>query len=1243
MKKKLIQILMLLVATVSVGAFVSSCKDTNEDLYNELRTKDLENASVAEALAARIDALERLVADIQTCKCDTVKMLGWVNSEDAWLQAQISALDAALDALAANTYTKDEVDDLLADLADQYAALADFMALKKDFDTYVVNNNADVRVLQDKVKELQDALKDIVSCKCDLEKLGILEGRIIEAEANAKEALDGLKDIEKIANAAQTAADKAQDAADKAQKTADDAATLAQSANTTAAEAKALADACKTLLDTAVKTATEAKTIATEAKTLAETNKSRIEKLEKDLQTLDGKINVVSETANQAVKDAAAAAAKADANKALIDLLTDRVTTNEINIATNKANIEALQKSVENLQDLAEKVGANTEAIKTLKDDVKSLNTKYDEMSTTLAALQQQVTDCQTMCQTNLELAKAELRAEIQDLETQLLKDIAVNNQAIEDLRKQHESDVEWIKEALRQISQKADGFVTQTDLTNALKPITDKLTELETKDTELQKELNNLDKDIKDLEPRVATLEASMTDLNKRITDAETAVTKLAQQVAEFKTTLQGLQDYLGRLVTGIAIQGTQNAMFGSFSIPGIEPYVLVAYYSKPSVTGSFPTSMTARYVRDSDGNVLDIERLTDTDMAMLRLSDDFEEFDFGGGLPLMNGEKTGKAYAGKVYMTINPTSADFNDLSLSIVNTKDETSVFTLENAHHSQATLQWGYTRASTNGFYEADAYVEHGELDGVERPFSATAIKDLAKDAKAQLKEIIENKLAPGQTGLEKLACDVYDVIRTLRLEKSGLKCEYTSLDGTKEAVYSQYNLAATALKPIGMAFHQSFFENYKYIPGYWRAANLINKIDKKLKEKVHTAFKELNNSELLKKILGFTINEIKLKDLDPDLVAKFEITIGDDVTIDGLTYHMQIPENAIVPVKFAKSMTVNGLPVNIPSSLYIDEDNPSVDNATLVVCDNVTSTSVPMKLVIPVVNDKMVKYVWYDDLQDQIPASLSAAGVLSIDAQNIVTFTASGASYNVTPTTPASIQLSKIIDLSSGTTPTLHLQFTYDLRKEMTDIWGQTQSVVSDVNSMMQDLKDIITEANNTLDKINKYETTINNQIDNFLGTDGKLRQYLDKINDAIVNVVNGFNYQLRPYMVIEVSSQGFTVISPAKSQPTKIKADQLKIYPTSKTMEILVPFARKHVAVTNVIRVKDDASAQDGDADCQAKLKAVNKGDLNTVIDGTQRMIEVKGLVSGYKYEISYSALDFNGDISTRKGYIEIQ
>ena len=77
MKKKLIQILMLLVVAVSVGSFVS-CKDTNEDLYNELRTQYIkDNASLKDAFDAQIAELERQLGQYKTaldainsCECD---------------------------------------------------------------------------------------------------------------------------------------------------------------------------------------------------------------------------------------------------------------------------------------------------------------------------------------------------------------------------------------------------------------------------------------------------------------------------------------------------------------------------------------------------------------------------------------------------------------------------------------------------------------------------------------------------------------------------------------------------------------------------------------------------------------------------------------------------------------------------------------------------------------------------------------------------------------------------------------------------------------------------------------------------------------------------------------------------------------------------------------------------------------------------------------------------------------------
>ena len=70
MKKKLIQILMLLVVAVSIGAFVS-CKDTNEDLYNELRNQtSVGDQTLADRLAKLQADLDALKASTGNCTCD---------------------------------------------------------------------------------------------------------------------------------------------------------------------------------------------------------------------------------------------------------------------------------------------------------------------------------------------------------------------------------------------------------------------------------------------------------------------------------------------------------------------------------------------------------------------------------------------------------------------------------------------------------------------------------------------------------------------------------------------------------------------------------------------------------------------------------------------------------------------------------------------------------------------------------------------------------------------------------------------------------------------------------------------------------------------------------------------------------------------------------------------------------------------------------------------------------------------
>ncbi len=1253
-------------------------------------------ANITTALADAATAKETAARAEEIAKATTENAK---NALEFATKAKEDAAAAVTDAAVAKTIA--EAAKSLAESATETANKANLAATealtKANMNETAIQNLT--TELQNNTKELRDAIdknKDAIA-----DNAAEILKNATNIDNNAKNIQKNAEDIQKIQNdlttiktdlttASDVAKQALQDAADAMAK-----ATQNETAISLLTARVAVNEANITNLQDDVKTLQQ--TVSTLVPQVTE-NKTKIENLENSLKTTNDNVTKLTDNYTKLSNDLTALQGELDKAKTECALnlenaklqLQSEIAALELALVKQINDVEkGLRTDIdENAKNIA--VNANDiEWIKTVLDQLGKMVTEKADKSDVQAALQQLVDminqkgDKDALQQLyNMVNQKADkddlnhLGDDLEDLEDFVDALTKALNAHIADCLKEMgnmNTDISILTYKVDDINQGLKDYVTKAELIDALKNITGadpselssfltRITELETWKETTTKTLNQIDKQIdqqisnntsvKEIEKglistnqTVSNIQTNITNIGTRldylndridnlvtrIQNAEKNIANLGNKVKDLTQSLEDLQKYLGSMVTGITIQGTYNTMFGSFYIPGVEPYIISAYYGEPKWDGSFPTKKTAHYIDAS-------EALTDKDFEMLGLSETNPLFEYEATLPLLTGDKDGYAYAGKVFMTINPTSANFNNLKLSVVNTKDEESFFKLENVGLSQVSLQWGYTRATQNGFYAADAYVKNTDLKNVERPFNEAAIKDLAVVAKNQFKAIADGMMSAGHTGLDELATSVYDVIRTLRLEKSGLKCQYQDVNDQTQAVYSQYNLAATALKPLGLDFGKDF--HYVTVPGYERVENLLASIDRQLKNKVHTAFQSLNNSQLIEMILKFNIKNIALKDLDPSLVAKFEITVGDDVKIDGLTYHMVLGENSSIPVRFAQPLTVDGTTItSIPSNLLIDTANPAVTVPTLVVSGDVTTGNpVPCQLVIPVQNDAKVNYVWYDMAEvTNFTTNFTAGGTIVIDGKNVA-----NVSGSTLTSTGSNINLSQVIDLSSSTTPVLHLEFTYDLRNEIQDIWGQTQDVVSDVNKMMTDLKKIIDEANNTLAKINNYEKTIDDAIDSVLGGKGvgKLHKYLDKINDIIVNAVNGINYQLRPFMVTE-DANGFKLISGTKTYPTEMSKTDLKIYATSKTMEILVPFARKHIAVTNVF--KGGKSAQDGDADCLAKLKAANTGEMNTVLDGNQRMIDVKGLVSGYTYEIAYSALDFRGNMATRRGYILIK
>ena len=188
------------------------------------------------------------------------------------------------------------------------------------------------------------------------------------------------------------------------------------------------------------------------------------------------------------------------------------------------------------------------------------------------------------------------------------------------------------------------------------------------------------------------------------------------------------------------------------------------------------------------------------------------------------------------------------------------------------------------------------------------------------------------------------------------------------------------------------------------------------------------------------------------------------------------------------------------------------------------------------------------------------------------------------------------------------------QIQREVNKMLNTVQGQLQS---NVNKMFSDVKTQI-GSNRFVSKINSLANKINKVLDN-----------VDALFDVTLLYADD-NGDLHPMSGSSGLASSFT------------GDGTYRLYPSSFTAEVLTPAYKKYVAVTNVISnaTGKDVKADD-DADCIAKLTSANVGDMNTVLEGTTKYVDVD-LKAGYTYEILYSALDYTGGISNRRFYVRV-
>lgn len=310
-----------------------------------------------------------------------------------------------------------------------------------------------------------------------------------------------------------------------------------------------------------------------------------------------------------------------------------------------------------------------------------------------------------------------------------------------------------------------------------------------------------------------INALRGGYTGTLKDLEDAYKAAVKtvqddlkaLALEVADNQAAIASLNKSLQALVTGIIVQGTVNPMIGYMNLPlDMRSTMLAAYCGEAgSAKVVFPSIDGADYMADAQRLTIDEANLVFGSVANAQAKRVEIAQPNGRIYDFEPGNKEQGAYAGTLYVTINPNTVNFENQILTLENSIAEQSAMYLTPLKPSDYKLTFGWTRAADNGFYEAKAYVKEADINKVAARIDLGALKDVAKD-------VLDYK---NGVDLTQMATTIYSTFSNV-LDANAVKASYESYvydaEGNVESkktnsIYSNYNLALTTIKPLSYKF------------------------------------------------------------------------------------------------------------------------------------------------------------------------------------------------------------------------------------------------------------------------------------------------------------------------------------------------------------------------------------------------------------------------------------------------------
>ena len=856
---------------------------------------------------------------------------------------------------------------------------------------------------------------------------------------------------------------------------------------------------------------------------------------------------------------------------ALITALQTELETLSNTVANNKAELEqAIADNEQAIADNEQAIADNEQAIANLEKRVAANETAIQNINSALSTLNEKVAGIETLLnETVKDVIKAYELAKNDSIRIDALENAYLSLKEQQDI---NTTKIDSICNELSAVKESADSALAlATENLDKAKAYTDERIALAVEELrgdinatkeELEKAYKKADEE---LQEQIDALNEALEDVTKRIEENEEKIDELAGK-------LDKVDESLKQFITGILLQRVENPVFGSFAFPAnIQTNILMAYYGYAGSYGAqFPTYYP-RYYASSN------ETLTQKDIEMLGVSPTTLAQD---GEALVSG-------AGKVYVTVNPSNINFEGQTLPIVNSLDEESGIKLSGLKYSDKKLTFGATtRAAVNGFYEAEATLAAEDINKVKMTFDFNA---------GEIKETVKDLVNPlDGVNVTQVANTVYDVLGQFnqKLDANALKASWTDEMGVTRNTYSQYNLAATAIKPLSYAFMKD--ANFTSFPGFDKMRNVAGKLLDKMANKFKVAIDGLPefdfNVEYIERIQFDKIN-INTDDIDLNLVVTYKDTIKTSVEIN-IDDYLDIDIEELVNVKEQTFV------VDVPVYGEVKDNEGNVIGVLdITVSQPITVPSQEILVHI----EKQIPFKWTGTVPVEVPVNIE----IPVDAS----------------------EFKKILGEIDG------------LEDDVNDLLAGQQDKVNEIIDMVNDYLGKLEDLTELSNKITEIGPEIDSAKDK---VKDKIISYLDKIEDKLLTAVNSINKALQPIMLVN-SANGFEKLSQTIYKPTVLNSTNFQFIPTSYTAEIIAPAYKKLVGVTNVFSMDRKKTAQNGDADCLAVLREANaKDNVAEILNGDYLVVNFSAK-KGYIYEVTYTCVDFSGMVAAKKYYVTVK